>query len=273
MSNWIEVVLARAWLRILRKALGLRTIVLPFHSLPAVGRMSVSSPFVMTSFKLLNAGKTYAQQIKPFNFLLSAHVRKLGYPIGVDPERFHLIAPFERDPKKWLAAPWIDEHTGQRYDVTTSNVRSGDIAELDTYGEVLAEYEYHEEFKCARPDGQPCDRQTVGILDRRHVRVGELHFIGKESNRLEEVEEGTIHDLERIYTEHPDAEREREVWLRNIVPRLKAMRLAGLQLLTGLSPATLKAARYGRMPHPKNRELLIKAIETESERHQGRSRK
>ena len=36
----------------------------------------------------LNKGKSYDKQIKPFNFILSCHVRKLGHPIGVDPERF-----------------------------------------------------------------------------------------------------------------------------------------------------------------------------------------
>jgi hypothetical protein len=47
-----------------------------------------------------NEGKQYCDQIKPFNFLLSCHVKQLGHPIGSDPERFHLIAPYESDPKR-----------------------------------------------------------------------------------------------------------------------------------------------------------------------------
>jgi len=231
-----------------------------FAKLPAVSQTSVSSPFVMRSLKLLNKDKSYPKQVKPFNFLLSAHIRKLGYPIEVDPERFHLIAPFESNPSKWLAVPWIDEYTEKRFPVTTSELRGGNVAALNTYGSVLRDYKHHEEFKCVGPDGRQCRRQTLGLLGRRHVRIARLRFIGKESNRLEDVEEGSLHDAGSAYTEYPNARREREEWLNSVVPKLKAMRMSELERLTELSPATLKAARAGRMPHPKNRELLRKAV-------------
>lgn len=47
--EWI----AQAWLRIVRKALGLRTQPVQFGTFPAVGRTSVSSPWVMRAFKTL----------------------------------------------------------------------------------------------------------------------------------------------------------------------------------------------------------------------------
>lgn len=108
--------------------------------------------------------------------------------------------------------------------------------------------------------GQPCRRQTIGLLERRNVRVSELHFIGKESNRLEEVEEGSIHDLQTVYTEYHCARRERKYWLQRVVPKLKLMEFAELERLTGLSPATLKAARGGRLPRPKNRATILAAL-------------
>jgi hypothetical protein len=123
----------------------------------------------MRSLAALNRGKPYAKQIKPFNFLLAAHVRPFGHPIGVDPERFHLIAPFESNPNKWLIQPWIDVYSTKRYRVTTSQARGPKIASLLTYGDVLREYEYHEESKCAGPDGKPCARPTIGLLSRRHA--------------------------------------------------------------------------------------------------------
>ena len=254
--DWI----AQAWLRIIRKALGRRSAAPAFENLPAVGRTSVSSPWVMRSLAALNRGKSYAQQIKPFNFLLTAHIRRLGHPIDVDPERFHLIAPFESNPNKWLMQPWIDVYSTKRYRVTTSQARGPKIAGLLTYGDVLREYEHHEEFKCLGPDGNACARSTVGLLGRRHARISALHFIGKESNLLEEIEEGTVHDQQSVYTEYPDAQREREAWLRDVVPRLKAMPLRELQYRTGLSRATLQAARRGRMPHLKNRCVLISVL-------------
>jgi hypothetical protein len=51
--DWI----AQVWLRIIRKALGLRTKPPTFESLPAVGRTSVSSPWVIRSLAALNRGK------------------------------------------------------------------------------------------------------------------------------------------------------------------------------------------------------------------------
>ena len=80
-----------------------------------MGRITVSSPDVLKPLGALNAGKPYAKQIKPFNFILSCHVRKLGHPIGADPERFHLIAPYETDPRQWETLQWIDQYSGKRY--------------------------------------------------------------------------------------------------------------------------------------------------------------
>ena len=66
-----------------------------------------------------NAGKTYAEQIKPFNFLLTAHVIPFGYPEGVDPETFHLITPYDSDPRKWREKEWIDQHSKRRFRIVT----------------------------------------------------------------------------------------------------------------------------------------------------------
>ncbi len=107
--SWI----AQAWLGIVRRSLGLPTEPLPFADRVALGQITVSSPEVLRPLAKLNAGKLYAQQIKPFNFILSCHVAPYGHPADADPERFHLIAPYETDPRKWLALPWIDQYSGQ----------------------------------------------------------------------------------------------------------------------------------------------------------------
>ena len=112
--SWI----AQAWLDIVRRSLGLATKPLGFEKRVAVGRISVSSPNVLKPLEALNAGKPYAKQIKPFNFIISCHVRKLGHPIGVDPERFHLIAPYETDPRQWEKMQWIDQYSGKRYRIS-----------------------------------------------------------------------------------------------------------------------------------------------------------
>ena len=67
--------------------------------------------------------------------------------------------------------------------------------------------------------GQPCGKQTVGLLQRRHIRIDQIKYIGKESNSLEEVETGLIHSAENVYTEY--LYRRRDEWQTKILPALK----------------------------------------------------
>jgi hypothetical protein len=209
----------------------------------------------MRSLAAFNRGKSYAEQIKPFNFLLSAQVHELGYPLGVDPQRFHLIAPFETDPAKWLTQPWIDLYSGERFRATTSHDRGRNVARLKTYTEVLTAHEYHPELKCDGPNGQPCGKRTVGLLRLRDVVIESVAFIGKESNRLEEVEEHMLSGAEQVYTEYPDPARDK--WTMKILPVLWMMPMTELQTQSRLSRAARQALRAGRKPHPRDRRALI----------------
>jgi len=68
--------------------------------------------------------------------------------------------------------------------------------------------------------GQRClQRESIGVLHRRHVRVERIVYIGRESNRLEEIEAGIIHSPESVYTEYPDPSRDE--WETKILPVLK----------------------------------------------------
>jgi len=214
--EWI----AEAWLGIIRRALRLQVSTPSFEHIPAVGRITVSSPAVFRALRNFNAGKEYGNQIKPFNFLLTAHVKQLGYPVGTDPEHFHLIAPFDPDPRNWMKTAWIDQYSGNSYRIITSvhNV-TRQTARVKTYGEVLQEYEFHAEAKCAEVEGQPCGKQTCGLLQRLHVQIDQIRYIGKESNRLADVESGTVHSESSVYTDYPDPRRDE--WQRKIVPALR----------------------------------------------------
>jgi hypothetical protein len=251
--DWI----AQTWLNIVRKSLGLPAQSLEFEDSLAVGRVTVSSPAVMQALNGLNDGKSYPDQIKPFNFLLACQVSPFGHPVGVDPAHFHLIAPYESDPRKWSKLNWIDQYTGKKYRITTAgNHRTRLTARVKTYGDILREYEFHPESKCAGTDGKPSGKQTVGLLQRRHVRVDLIRYIGKESNFLEDVESGMLHSEEDAYTEYPDPRRDE--WETKIRPALQKIPLSLLQKKSGLSRMMLFNARNGRTrPHRKNRELLM----------------
>jgi hypothetical protein len=252
--NWTAAV----WETIVRKSCCLRTSKLRFAHLPAIGRTTVSSPFLMKSFELLNAGKPYSYQIKPFNFLLTAHVIPFGHPVGVDPERFHLFTPYDSDPKKWLDKEWIDQHSRKRFRITTrGHSGSGEIARVKTYGDVVTEYEFHPEAKCADALESPCDRQTTGLLQRRHVKIDQIKFIGKESNSLENVDEGMVHSDQDVYTEYADPRRSE--WIIKIRPALRKPKLEVLVEACGkrLCRREIIELRAGRKkPHRRTQQLL-----------------
>src|SRR5450755_1935086 len=90
------------------------------------------------------------------------------------------------------------------------------VARVKTYGEVLRQYEFHSGAKSADAKGKPSGKQTFGLLHRRHVRVERIIYIGKESNRLEEIEAGVIHSPESVYTEYPDPSRDE--WQTKTLP-------------------------------------------------------
>jgi hypothetical protein len=69
-------------------------------------------------------------------------------------------------------------------------------------------YESHPEAKCADSTGAPCSKQTVGLLGRRRIAFKRIIYIGKESNRLEEVEEQSLLDPSDVYTHYVDPQRD-----------------------------------------------------------------
>lgn len=255
--EWI----AQVWLKIIRNHLNISVKALAFENVPAVGRVTVSSPSILEPLKQLNAGKKYCNQIKPFNFLLSCHINPLGYPMGADPLHFHLISPYETEPRKWLKRKWIDQYTGKEYWISTDrNYSSRQTARVKTYGDVIGDYEFHPESKCADANGKPATRQTKGMLQRRHVRIDQIKYIGKESNNLEEIESGLIHSAKDIYTEYQNLRRDE--WETKIRPALKKIPLSVLARETGLSRRMLIDARTGRRrPHLNNQRLIITGLQ------------
>ena len=169
----------------------------------------------------------YRNRIKPFDFLLSCHVKQFGYPPDIDPEKFHLVAPYAPDPECWVDLPWIDQYSGTQYEITTEGFhRCRGVARVKTYGEVLREYEFHLGAKGADAKGKPSGKQTIGLLRRRHVRVERIIYIGRESNRLEEIEAGILHSPENVSIRNIQTPAETS-GRRGIRPVLKKIPIAG----------------------------------------------
>jgi len=109
--------------------------------------------------------------------------------------------------------------------------------------------------KSADSHGTPSGKQTIGLLQRRHIRVGQIIYIGKESNRVEEAEAGTIHSAQAVYTEYPDPRRNE--WETKVLPALRRFPIRVLVRLTNKSAAMLRRTLAGQSrPRARNRILL-----------------
>lgn len=220
----------------------------------------------MRAFASFNEGKFYADRIKPFNFILTCQVRAFGHPAGANPEQFHLIAPYISDSRRWLKTQWIDQYSGELYRITTDgHYGSRKTACVKTYGEILREYEFHPEAKCADAEGNACGKQTIGLLQRRHVQIDLLKYIGKESNALEDVEAGLVHSADSVYTEYCDPSRDE--WVTKRLPLLNSFTLGFLEKHTPFSRRTLSNWRARRSrPHRKHAQLLARLLTTIKEK-------
>lgn len=117
------------------------------------------------------------------------HAGCWGIRRGANPQRFHLIAPYTSDAAKWERMPWTDISSRETFRITTDEWMWGDdTALVQSYGDVIARYSTHPETKSLGTGGDICGQRTVGLLQRWPVVLGDWVHIGKETNRLEEVE-------------------------------------------------------------------------------------
>ncbi len=80
-----------------------------------------------------------------------------------------------RDRSAQMGAPAVDRSVFNEGSTLSDQHDASDptrqIARVKSYGDVLEEYEFHEEAKCADASGAPCGKQSVGLLLRRHVAI------------------------------------------------------------------------------------------------------
>ena len=87
-----------------------------------------------------------------------------------------------------------------------------------------------------------------------------VRYVGKESNRLDEVEHGLVHSLDEVQATYEDPSL--DLWPEVIVPILKQRTAAVWARETGCSARTVKGLRNtSRKPQPKNRHRLLRAID------------
>ncbi len=155
---------------------------------------------------------------------------------------------------------------GPTYRITTDREDLHASAVLvKSYGQVLREYRLHPEHKFHGPDGQRCRFLTAGLLQRRAVHLaGTVTLIGKEANKLDEVQAGLHGELGHIVTEYvcPNT----AVLQRLVLPVLDRYSGRELATLVGMDRRTIDRIRQGQQPRPRLAADVMRLTATLAER-------
>jgi hypothetical protein len=231
---------------------------------PAVSRITISSTALWRPFRFRNRGRSWAEQIKPFNFLMVATIDPFGYPPDVDHNEFRLIAPYNDNPDSWTSLEWrnIYDPDGPSYHLTTERTAPAvpELVLVRSYADILREYRVHPEYKFNGHDGQPCRRNTRGLLQRRRIDlVGPPQLIGKEANNIDEVQAGRYAQLDEIITEYHDpADDHFHQLVMSPLDHLSGRELARL---VGVDRRTVDRIRRGQTPRGELRQALSELAE------------
>lgn len=254
--SWISGV----WRHLVLEATGRSTPQFPawFHR-PAVARHGFSSPALIRPVHKAQLELEYCDQVKPFNFALTAYVAFGGAPEGTDLATCHLIGPFERDARKWANQNWFDSHSGTICRISCHPGTSARMARVKSVADIIAQYGVSAESKSATSGGWVADGMTVGLLARRHVMPVYFFSIGKESNRLEEVERGEVRILDEVQEVLEDPKR--TFWATICAPLLNTIPMRELAAETGIAESLIIRYRKGAVrPGPANLRRLIGAL-------------
>lgn len=230
---WIK----EGWQRILDRAHGLPSHKPDWFNLPVMRRIAITTPHVMTALRGIDRDKA-----RPYNFALSPVIIDLaGSPIT-------LLGPFEKNPARWMEMPYINIHDGTTHTLDPPTL----MAMPQTFGTIFSQYVKHPEYKSLAPDGDPCEADSCGLLQRYPVTASEFILIGKETERGWEQAE----DISTLLPSLKCYERNSGTVDQSLRERLLRMSLNAIQKDTGLSRNTILRARRAQQVHPKSLKLL-----------------
>jgi hypothetical protein len=193
---------------------------------PARSRYGATRPAVLGWFKRYNEGRPYAEQVKPFNFLLTFFARRQEDLATEDPahewtpklEDMHPVAPYEND---------IDKALHRVFDRGSDRLEAVPMKWLRTVADVLRDYHRQPEYKFL---GGGWNEE--GTLRRRHIFADTIEDIGKETDGWEEDDARTEEqDTVLTYPSSPP-DRERMVVLIKSAGKRELMREARIAMRT-----------------------------------------
>jgi hypothetical protein len=249
-----------AWDWIIHGVLGIPQIHFPWFDLPAMMRFTITTPEVLKVLQARQWKLPYKDRAKPFNFIQSPIVSDLGgYPIGCDPKKLTLVAPFSDDPTRWYDRQYINIHDGKPYRLGGPGRRLPSQAEPQTFEDVVSRYRWHPEAKSLAPDGSPCMARTSGLLLRSPITVSSFGYIGKETDRRWEQGED-ISKLNSKVVEYRPNETARLVTDPRLSCEGRRVSIRAWARAAEVCENTVKAARRGDRLRKSTIEKLTKAV-------------
>lgn len=161
-----------------------------WFDIPALSRWTVTTPALYHRLRIWNEGKSYADRIKPFSFVSAVYVGKEHKPVN---GQFQLIGPYVPVPEMAVLQEWVNQYDpGSTYTISPTMGIFTETVKVRTYGEILSEYLLHPETKFTDAMGARCSMHTTGRLYRTKLVLAGVDYIGKESNRVEQVAQGEL---------------------------------------------------------------------------------
>lgn len=195
--DWIDAL----WRTVIERDLGLPETdarVRAWRNLPAIMRVSVTSPHMLNRVRTLNEGKDWDDQVKPFNFMSMLTSDEIGMKQGA------LVGPYIGNNRNVRDQEWTDIKSGETHlvgivDIDTLNSDQEpsleEIADMTgrtavrNFDTVVRRHDRSVESKYRAPGGGPCTQETRGVLLRRPVQSRWHRYIGKEVPTLDETEQ------------------------------------------------------------------------------------
>lgn|SRR5208282_221049 len=238
--------ITEAWAWLLRRDLELPCKKPAWFDLPAMMRMTLTSPNVMRSHR--------PEWLFPFNFFFFPLLSDLdGYPAGCDRSNFKFITRYESDREKWKKLEGTNLCDGQHYSIAMfPNGKQGTVVP-ESFGIILRLYLRRPESKSLAPDRTPCVADTQGLLRRASIVAGEIVPVGKETDRhWEQGEDMSLVDF-RVLEYRPSG----KLVIADAALREEMAKFSLRELMrkTGLSQKTIYAILRGQPV--RKRTLLV----------------
>jgi hypothetical protein len=225
-----------AWKWLIGRELGLSVKGPTWLNLPAMMRMTMTSPNVMRHNR--------PDWLAPFNFFLFPLVSGLGgYPPGLERTTFNFIVPFEADRRKWKTLEGINLWDEEIYRIAMHPDGKRNTVVPDSLRIILGQYLRHPEVKSLAPDGTQCVGNTEGLLGRSWITARKIVPVGKETDRhWEQGEDPSLGDF-RIKEYHgtarmqvaaaSDRRRWKKIGVRNLIRKSKLSQKTVYAILNG----------------------------------------